>query len=479
MRIFEYIKVSMRGLLNFRADVDTAAADLNIRGNIHFKGTNVLILAFSIIIASVGLNVNSTAVVIGAMLISPLMGPIIGVGLSGSINDTKLLRDSLWNLLVMVVISLMASALYFLLSPLELANPTELEARTSPSIFDVLIALFGGAAGIVEQSRKEKGTVISGVAIATALMPPLCTAGYGIAHWNGHFFFGAMGLFGINAIFIALATYLVAKLFHFQEVQFVDAKKARRTRTWVSVFVVIVVVLSCWSAVRIVRNNNFESNAEAFVKENRSMDKAYIYDYHIDGAAHKVEIRVTGRRMSAEMRDAVYASAAAHGIPYESLTITENTLQETEDLIRSEQIAGFFERSENEITRRDATILRLREQVDSLKAAAELPSEQIAREIRSNYPGRIAEVYLSKGDAVEWVRGVSAAAGTAGAAVGAAGAGSAAAAAGAPGDSLVATPRTVVIVRSIGRFPAAEQERLEEWLKIRLNDPALELLVSE
>lgn len=452
----------MRSLLNFRADVDTAAADLNIRNNIHFKGTNVLILAFSIIIASVGLNVNSTAVVIGAMLISPLMGPIIGFGLAGSINDTKLLRDSLWNLLVMVVISLMASALYFLLSPLELANPTELEARTSPSIFDVLIALFGGAAGIVEQSRKEKGTVISGVAIATALMPPLCTAGYGIAHWSGHFFFGAMGLFGINAIFIALATYLGAKLLHFKEVQFVDLKKARRTRGWVSVFVVIVILLSSWSAVRIVRNNNFQSNAEAFVKENRSMDKAYIYDYHIDGAAHKVEIRVTGRRMSAEMRDAVYASAAAHGIPYEALTITENTIQETEDLIRSEQIAGFFESSKNEITRRDATILRLREQVDSLQAA-QLPSEQIAREIRSNYPGRIAEVYLSKGDAVEWgggqrdsVSSVSPAS-----------------------DGLVSSRRTVVIVRTIGRFPASEQERLAEWLRIRLNDPSLELLVSE
>ena len=452
----------MRSLLNFRADVDTAAADLNIRNNIHFKGTNVLILAFSIIIASVGLNVNSTAVVIGAMLISPLMGPIIGAGLAGSINDTKLLRDSLWNLLVMVVISLMASALYFLLSPLELANPTELEARTSPSVFDVLIALFGGAAGIVEQSRKEKGTVISGVAIATALMPPLCTAGYGIAHWSGHFFFGAMGLFGINAIFIALATYLGAKLLHFKEVQFVDLKKARRTRRWVSVFVVIVILLSSWSAVRIVRNNNFQSNAEAFVKENRSMDKAYIYDYHIDGAAHKVEIRVTGRRMSAEMRDAVYASAAAHGIPYEALTITENTLQETEDLIRSEQIAGFFERSESEITRRDATILRLREQLDSLQAAV-LPSEQIAREIRSNYPGRIAEVYLSKGDAVEWgggqrdsVSSVSPAS-----------------------DGLVSSRRTVVIVRTIGRFPASEQERLADWLRIRLNDPSLELLVSE
>lgn len=368
MKFLEYIRLSLRSLLNLRADLDTEAADLNIRNNIHFRGTNVLVLAFSIIIASVGLNVNSTAVVIGAMLISPLMGPIIGVGLAGSINDTRLLRDSLWNLLVMVAISLMASALYFLLSPLELANPTELEARTSPSIFDVLIALFGGAAGIVEQSRKEKGTVISGVAIATALMPPLCTAGYGIAHLNGHFFFGAMGLFGINAIFIALATYLGAKLLHFKEVQFMYDKTAKITRRWVSVFVVVVVLLSCWSAVRIVRKNNFESNAEVFVKENRSLEKAYIYDYSIDAAAHKVEIRVTGRRMSPEMREKLYLSAVSHGIPRDALTITENTLQETDDIIRSEQLASKVEQSEIEDARRDAMILSLSEQLDSLRA---------------------------------------------------------------------------------------------------------------
>lgn len=368
MKFLEYIRLSLRSLLNLRADLDTEAADLNIRNNIHFRGTNVLVLAFSIIIASVGLNVNSTAVVIGAMLISPLMGPIIGVGLAGSINDTRLLRDSLWNLLVMVAISLMASALYFLLSPLELANPTELEARTSPSIFDVLIALFGGAAGIVEQSRKEKGTVISGVAIATALMPPLCTAGYGIAHLNGHFFFGAMGLFGINAIFIALATYLGAKLLHFKEVQFMYDKTAKITRRWVSVFVVVVVLLSCWSAVRIVKRNNFESNAEVFVKENRSLEKAYIYDYSIDAAAHKVEIRVTGRRMSPEMREKLYLSAVSHGIPRNALTITENTLQETDDIIRSEQLASKVEQSEIENARRDALILSLSEQLDSLRA---------------------------------------------------------------------------------------------------------------
>lgn len=353
--------------LNLKSYLDIPAAEQNIRSNIHFRGPNVLILAFSIIIASVGLNINSTAVVIGAMLISPLMGPIIGVGFSGAINDTRLLRDSLTNLLIMVGISLLASALYFLLSPLELANPTELEARTSPSIFDVLIALFGGAAGILEQSKKEKGTVLSGVAIATALMPPLCTAGYGIASGSGHFFFGAMGLFGINAMFIALATYIGAKLLNFKEVAFINEHVAKRTRNIVSAVVVVVILLSGWSAFRMVRSNNFESSAEAFVRENRTLDKAYIYDYHIDGRARTLEIKITGRQISLRTREALLASAAAHKIPYDALIITENTLQETEELMRSEQIASMVEQSGLEDARRDAALLRLSEQVDSLK----------------------------------------------------------------------------------------------------------------
>ena len=202
MRFKEWISSYLRDTANITEQVDVAAAASNIRSNIYFRGPNVWILAFSIIIASVGLNVNSTAVIIGAMLISPVMGPIMGMGLGLGVNDTRLLGDSFRNLLIMVIISLLASSLFFLLSPLNLANPTELAARTSPSIYDVLIALFGGFAGILEHARKEKGTVMSGVAIATALMPPLCTAGFGLAKANWHFFFGAMYLFTINAIFM-------------------------------------------------------------------------------------------------------------------------------------------------------------------------------------------------------------------------------------------------------------------------------------
>ena len=171
------LKSDIKAITNISDHIDTDAATRSIRSNMAFRGPNVWILAFSIIIASVGLNVNSTAVIIGAMLISPLMGPIIGIGLGLGVNDTKLIRVGLKNLLVMVGISLMASFLYFLMTPLKLANPTELLSRTNPTIYDVIIALFGGAAGLLEISRKEKGTVLSGVDIATELMPPLCTEG--------------------------------------------------------------------------------------------------------------------------------------------------------------------------------------------------------------------------------------------------------------------------------------------------------------
>ena len=180
----ERAKQFFRNRLSVTDYIDVLAASANIRSNIPFRGPNIYILFAAIVIASVGLNVNSIPVIIGAMLISPLMSPIIGFGMGLGTNDTDLLLQSLKNLGIMVAISLLASTLYFVVTPLETANPTELLARTNPSVYDVLIAFFGGIAGILELSRKEKGTVFSGVAIATALMPPLCTVGYGIASLN-------------------------------------------------------------------------------------------------------------------------------------------------------------------------------------------------------------------------------------------------------------------------------------------------------
>lgn len=205
MSILTRFSSQMRDILNLSDHIDVVAAEKNIRGNVKFRGPNAWILAVAVIIASVGLNVNSIPVVIGAMLISPLMGPIFGMGLGLGVNDIELMKSSGKNLLVMVSISLVVSFLYFLITPLSLSNPTELLARTSPTFYDVLIASFGGFAGILELCRKEKGTVISGVAIATALMPPLCTAGYGLASGNITHFIGALYLFVINGTFIMLA----------------------------------------------------------------------------------------------------------------------------------------------------------------------------------------------------------------------------------------------------------------------------------
>ena len=183
---------------------------VNVRKGIYMRGTNLWVLIFAIFIASLGLNINSTAVIIGAMLISPLMGPIIGVGFSFGINDFSLLKVSFRNFLVMVVTSLIASTLFFLL-PLISYDKSELLARTVPTTYDLLIALFGGLSGMVAQTRKDRtGTVISGVAIATALMPPLCTAGYGLATLQLRYFLGASYLFLMNSVFIALASYFIS-----------------------------------------------------------------------------------------------------------------------------------------------------------------------------------------------------------------------------------------------------------------------------
>ncbi|MBQ2173181.1 MAG: DUF389 domain-containing protein [Bacteroidales bacterium] len=305
-------------------EIDTASATQRIKASIWFHGPNAWILAFAIVLASVGLNVNSTAVIIGAMLVSPLMGPIIGTGLALGTNDLDLLKSASKNLLVMVIISLLASTLFFLLSPLSLVNPTELMARTSPTIYDVLIAFFGGMAGILENSRKERGTVLSGVAIATALMPPLCTAGYGLAHFNMHFFIGALYLFVINSVFIALATYLMVRYLKFPTVSGITEGTATRRRRAISTVLVIILVPSIWSAFTLIRNNNFERNVQNFVENNRLVaPRTYIYDYRVDG--RKAEIALAGEPLDNDLRASIYVKAGRYNIKQKDLTLLEHS----------------------------------------------------------------------------------------------------------------------------------------------------------
>src|SRR6056300_512453 len=245
---------------------DPTATIEGIKKDVEFRGFTLWILIFSIIIASIGLNVNSTAVVIGAMLISPLMGPIMGIGLSLGINDFKLLTRSVKNLGVAVGIGLFVSAVYFLVSPIS-APSNELFARTNPTLLDVLVAFFGGLAGILAGSRKEKSNVIPGVAIATALMPPLCTAGFGLAHGDWHYFFGALYLFLINSVLIATATTIVVRYLRFPMVEILDPLRAKKTSRIFSIGLIVIIVPSIWIFYRTVTNTLAQTKVHNFVEE--------------------------------------------------------------------------------------------------------------------------------------------------------------------------------------------------------------------
>ncbi len=355
-------------------EMDTLGAAQRIKSGIWFRGVNVWILAFSIIIASVGLNVNSTAVIIGAMLISPLMGPIIGVGMALGTNDTALLRDSLRNLLVMVGISLVVSTLFFLLSPLSLLNPTELEARTSPTIYDVLIAFFGGLAGIFENSRKERGTVLSGVAIATALMPPLCTAGYGLAHWNAHYFVGAMYLFLINCVFIILATYFMVKYLRFKTVAGIDEKTARTRRNIITAVMVVMIIPSLWTAFTLVVDNNFERKVEAFIGENRIIGSSYIYDYDIvkEKGKRSVELYVAGEAPNEAQMNALLASAAEHGIKPRTIRMKSHAIGLSHEYLEN-MLEAVYENTGAELEANQERLRALESRLDSLESLLFLP----------------------------------------------------------------------------------------------------------
>ena len=346
-------------------EMDREGASQRIKNGIWFRGPNVWILAFSIIIASVGLNVNSTAVIIGAMLISPLMGPIIGMGLALGTNDVDLLKNASKNLLVMVLISLVASTLFFILSPLSLVNPTELEARTSPTIYDVLIALFGGLAGILENSRKERGTVLSGVAIATALMPPLCTAGYGLAHWEMRFFLGAMYLFIINSVFITLATYLMVKYLRFKTVSGIDPVTAKRRRDLISAILTIVLVPSIWSAIVMIRENNFERNVQSVMENDRLVGpRTYISEYKIQGRT--VEFILAGEPLSDSLKTAFLEKTGHYGIKDKQIHLTEHSFGMSEkdmDNIVSE----IYSRTEAEINENDRVVEALKGRLNAME----------------------------------------------------------------------------------------------------------------
>jgi uncharacterized hydrophobic protein (TIGR00271 family) len=429
------VREFLKTTLNLTNDVDIPAASENIRKNVPFRGPNVYILFVAIIIASVGLNVNSIPVIIGAMLISPLMGPITGLGLGLGTNDRELVLFSIKNLLVMVGISLLAATLYFMLTPLEIDNPTELLARTRPTIYDVFIALFGGLAGVLETARKEKGTVISGVAIATALMPPLCTVGYGIANLSWQYTVGALFLFCINCIFIAMAAYLMAKFLKFP----VKTVEQHRTRYFILSYalVILLAATSIFTGYQVIRENDFTKLANRFVKKNQNIGKTYIYDsqVNIDVKPYMLELRLAGETLNDDTKEMLFRDAENYGIMRSQIVIHEDATVQVDRFNETEIVKNLIATNASNMQLRDDSIKVLNAQIAAYKQQ-ELPAKQLAEELQVQLPS-ITRLMLAKGTALE--------------------------------QNLVMSEEQVVVVAHCSEMPSEEEkQRVYDWLKVRL-----------
>ena len=289
--------MNIKEYFNANPDLESQEKSVaQIESGVSFKGANLWILIFAIFIASLGLNVNSTAVIIGAMLISPLMGPIIGMGLAVGINDIELLKRAVQNYLVATIISILTATLYFLLSPYQ-GMQSELLARTSPTLYDVLIAFIGGAAGILALCIRDKGNVLPGVAIATALMPPLCTAGYGLAAGNLSYFSGAFFLYFINTVFIALATFAGARLMKFKPKTFMDNRRERIVRRTIFTVVLLTMLPAAYMTWRIINQSLFKSQIEYFIRDHLKWEGSQIVANNI-GQDSTLRVVVVGKSIS-------------------------------------------------------------------------------------------------------------------------------------------------------------------------------------
>lgn len=367
--------------------------EASIYKGVEFRGTNLWVLICATFIASLGLNVNSTAVIIGAMLISPLMGPIMGVGLAVGINDFGLLKKSLRNFLWMFVVSIVTSTVYFLISPYSSAQ-SELLARTSPTTYDVLIAFFGGLAGMLAQTRCDRtGTVISGVAIATALMPPLCTVGFGIASGEIMYVLGALYLFVINTVFIALASYLMVIFLKYEKKRTLDQAASKRMKRYVALFAAIIIVPSMILTFNILRKTQFEANVDRYVTNVFQFNKTMLVDYdtryRYEGKKSAVEVRLVGEPLSRNVIENAGAQMAYYGLEHTELIVRQADENEHIDFSK-------IQHSYSEIIdEKNRTIARLQERLASVRTVDTIAVADITREI-AHVADHVGEVSLSK-----------------------------------------------------------------------------------
>lgn len=381
------IKSFLKNYLDLKKDKDNELETVDsIRKGVEFKGANLWILIFAIFMASLGLNVNSTAVIIGAMLISPLMGPIMGVGLSVGLNDFELMKRSLKSFLVTTAFSVSTATVFFILAPIA-GSQSELLARTSPTIYDVFIALFGGLAGVVALSTKEKGNVIPGVAIATALMPPLCTAGYGLATGNLIYFLGAFYLYFINSVFISLATYIGVRLMHFQRKEFVDKTREKTVRKYIVLIVILTMCPAVYLTFGIIKSTLYEAAANRFINEQLNFENTQVLDKKIN-YEHK-EIRVV--LIGPEIPDASITIARnkleAYQLKNSKLIVLQGMNNESVDVssIRAMVMEDFYKNSEKRLLEQQKKIAKLEASLERYKEYDTM-SRTLVPELKVLYP---------------------------------------------------------------------------------------------
>lgn len=432
---------TLKNLLNLNKGAEDKQKTLdNVISNISFSGANLWILACAIMVASVGLNINSTAVVIGAMLISPLMGPIVGAGFALGIYDFNLLKKSLVDLLIATVVSLIVATLYFYLSPFKEIQ-SELLARTSPTIFDALIAFFGGLAGVIAITRVEKGNPIPGVAISTALMPALCTAGYGIATANWNFFFGAMFLYCINCVFICIATYSIVKYLKYPASEKIDIKNQKLVKYGVTFIIILMLLPSAFFAFTMYKAQQFKQLSNNFI-EKEFIEKGYTLVYkkiNYSTTSRTIELAFLKKGFTETEIQQLNEKLKNDGLLKTKLSINENSTDNLQNF--KNDILKELNKKDNALSERDKNIALLENKLTE----STFDNNQLLSEINIFLP-TISSFSVSKQNI-------------------------------ASKDSIIVT--TVLIYKSSPELIEADKEKLKNWLLKKLNINDINIIESE
>lgn len=418
----------------------------SIRNGVEFKGANLWILVFATFMASLGLNVNSTAVIIGAMLISPLMGPIMGIGLAVGQNNFELMKKSLKNYFIATLFSVITATIYFFFTPLNEVQ-SELLARTSPSIYDVFIALMGGLAGIVALAAKEKGNVIPGVAIATALMPPLCTAGFGLATGNWLYFLGAFYLYFINSVFISLATFIGVRVMHFKRKEFVDAANAKRVKKYIIGITVLTMCPAIYLTYGIVRETFYNSAANRFIAEELQFPDTQILNREVSYPKKEIRVVLVGKEIAEDQLEAARVRMPKYKLNETKLVVFQGVNTDKMDIgnIKSLVMEDFYKKSESKLLKQQDEIDSLTRVVDVYTRSGQA-DQKLASEMKVLFDG-LHSVSLAR-----TVRlGI---------------------------DSLRADTLTYAIVGYEGELDSEVRTKIAEWLKARTGAKELKLIVE-